>query len=59
MTQSKQEVAAQKAKIRAEKLRENLAKRKKQLRGRAVEANLNNSANSQEIESKTGKNSVG
>jgi hypothetical protein len=37
MTQSKQEVAARNAKIRAEKLRENLARRKQQVRQKAAE----------------------
>lgn len=39
MTQSKQEVAQRNARIRAEKLRENLSRRKQQLRQRAVEKN--------------------
>jgi hypothetical protein len=38
MTQSKQDVAARNAKIRAEKLRENLARRKVQIRQRRNDA---------------------
>ena len=38
MAQSKQELSERKAKIRAEKLRENLAKRKQQTRQKAVES---------------------
>ncbi len=38
MTQSKQDLAARNAKIRAEKLRENLARRKVQIRQRSNDA---------------------
>jgi hypothetical protein len=46
MTQSKQEAATRNAKIRAEKLRENLARRKQQMRERALEAQADNDASS-------------
>jgi hypothetical protein len=46
MTQSKQEVAERNARIRAEKLRENLARRKQQMRERAIESQAGNDASS-------------
>ena len=63
MTQSKQEVATRKARIRAEKLRENLARRKQQTRQRVTESQAEKAIasdlgedNAQDI---TNKNSIG
>jgi hypothetical protein len=59
MTQSKQEVAARNARIRAEKLRENLARRKQQTRQRASDKDANHESNLEKIEIEAGKNSLG
>ena len=59
MTQSKQEVAARNAKIRAEKLRENLARRKQQIRQRAAESLAETKIAQDNTQDITNKNSIG
>jgi hypothetical protein len=59
MTQSKQEVAERNARIRAEKLRENLARRKQQMRERASESQAGNDASSANAGEDTDENPDG
>jgi hypothetical protein len=59
MTQSKQEVADRNAKIRAEKLRENLARRKQQTRQRVLDQQPGDRPESGKTAETTEENSVG
>jgi hypothetical protein len=59
MTHSKKEIAERNAKIRAEKLRENLARRKHQSRQRLAEPHSELPSETSEPDETTDKNSLG
>jgi hypothetical protein len=59
MTQSKKELAERNARIRAEKLRENLARRKQQNRERASKSQTEPAFETNIADQRTDKNSAG
>jgi hypothetical protein len=59
MAQSKQELAERNAKIRAEKLRENLARRKQQTREKTIASRIETGDDAIENTPNTVKNPVG